>query len=132
MSLMLVVPFWKEKNWWQLLRRFRVIDILPTGSHLFIAPRWECGDETFMFKGPTQWPTLVLYLGPEYHPERLWRATMRFRSSIAEYQRLTTVQRRNMVLSGDREVDGSAILNLLNRIAPILGRYGPFMRGIEF
>jgi len=122
-SLMLVVPLWLTKPWWPLLRRFRVMDVLPIGSHLFTSPLWE-QEEILVHKGPTQWITLVLYIGAEFHSDRLWRSTKD--SSSTEYSRLQCVQKRNLLLSGDVNIDGPAIYYIIDQIHKIVDRHGPF------
>ena len=124
---MLVVPFWISKEWWALLHRFRVIDLIPINSDLFTSPLWDNADRPLVFKGPTRWHTLVLYMGPEFHSDRLWKLTQRGRniSSTAEYQRLRKVHSQNLMLSGDPKTDSDAIYHLVDQLAQISRTHGP-------
>jgi len=118
-SLMVTVPFWVTKRWWALLHQFRLIDLIPTGTELFTSPLLSASEsEVMTSKGPTRWHTLVLYLGAEYHPERLWKVTQSqfSKSSTTEYQRLYKIKTRNLMMTGDTVIDSDAIYHLLDQI----------------
>jgi len=117
-SLMVVLPLWTDKPWWKLLHRFRVLDVIPRGSNLFSMPYVQQQGSTATAGRPTLWHTLVLYVGAEYHPERLWKVTQgaRNRSSPSEYQRLRLVQKMSLVLSGDAVIDAHSIAHLLTKL----------------
>jgi hypothetical protein len=121
-SLTIVVPLWTDKPWWAYLHRLRVLDIIPKGSDLFSVPTHSRdGDSNVtIHKGPTLWHTLVLYLGAEYHPDRLWKVTQGARSysSLSEYQRLRLVKNASLVLSGDALLDTHSLAHLLSKIQP--------------
>jgi hypothetical protein len=74
-ELTLVVPFWPDKPFWPLLRRFRLIDAFPPGALLFEAPGRDFASNNASLRGPTRWPTLVLYLGSKFSGQRLFKAT---------------------------------------------------------
>ncbi|KAK3248235.1 hypothetical protein CYMTET_42296 [Cymbomonas tetramitiformis] len=68
-----VLPVWDTFEWWPLLKGARVLKYYPEGSHLFTSPEWRhlgrddgtygFGDER-AFRGPTQWPVVVVYYPP--------------------------------------------------------------------
>ena len=119
-SLMVVLPFWPTKRWWALLKFFRLIDLIQRGTEVFKSPVWSpegIDSNVLVSKGPTRWHTMVLYLGAEYHPERLWKITQgRDKSSNAEYQRLQKVKNFNCTLTGDAAIDSDTIVHLLYKI----------------
>ncbi|KAK3241916.1 hypothetical protein CYMTET_48362 [Cymbomonas tetramitiformis] len=72
-----VLPMWDTYSWWPLLKGARVLKFYPRHSHLFTSPAWRSltqGDGTYAFgeerayRGPTQWPVLVVHFPPT------WRA----------------------------------------------------------
>jgi len=115
-SLVLVVPAWFTKSFWPLLKTFRLLDAFPTGTDLFQSPdRW--GDGRMISKGPTRWPTLVLYKGAEFSTQKLWKALQRPLMDTPTQRRMTLVNKRNYCLSGDPVVDESVVTDLLRQIS---------------
>ena len=113
-SLMLVVPVWLDKAFWKLLRSFRVMDVFPKGTSLFVSPDRNSDYEELISKGPTRWTTLVLYLGCHHQSHRLWRASQGL--TTVDSRRLAMVSGREYCLAGDALVDGPVIEDLVEKI----------------
>ncbi|KAK3245972.1 hypothetical protein CYMTET_44476 [Cymbomonas tetramitiformis] len=76
-----VLPLWDTYEWWHLLKGARVVKYYPAESHLFTSPEWrhllrEDGTYGFgaerAFRGPTQWPVLVVYFPSTLPSSRCW------------------------------------------------------------
>jgi len=114
-ALTLVIPAWFTKNFWPLLRSFRLIDVIPDGTELFVSPDW-LGDGRMISKGPTRWPTLVLYLGAEFGLHKVWRQLERMRFDETTRKRVTLVTKRNYCLSGTASEDELVVADLIGKL----------------
>jgi hypothetical protein len=120
-SLMLVAPVWMDKAYWKLLHRFRLMDLFPTGTSLFVSPDYNDAAR-LVSKGVTRWPVAVLYLGCRHQSQRLWNALRRAQLTSADSQRVTLVQGREYCLTGDAAADGPVLTDLADKI---LSKFGP-------
>jgi hypothetical protein len=117
-SMMLVVPYWPDKPWWSFLKKFRLIDFIPHGVQVLEQ------DDFTQHSRPIPWHSLILYIGPEYYPDRVWKAVHHHTadSSKTEKQRLQLVHRRNLLLSGTIGTDTLAIDDVANNVLHLYGR----------
>ena len=112
-SLVLVVPAWTNKRYWHLLQNFRLLDLIPSGTHLFQQPSVE--DGVLMDKGPTRWDTMILYYGSRYSPNRAFKASLDL--LLTDRKRLACVAARNYCITGNRTEDEGVLSHLHELIA---------------
>ena len=116
-STMLIIPYWPDKMWWKHLKSFRLMDFIPQGIQ--VLERSDFTQQSLL----TPWHSLALYIGPEYYPDRVWKAVHHHtaKSSKTEKQRLQLVHRRNLLLSGNSQIDTLALDNIANNVLSLYG-----------
>jgi hypothetical protein len=130
-SLMLVVPYWVDKPFWTLLRRFRVIDIFPAGSYLFTPPSTDVYfSNTSGLRSSTRWTTLVLYLGSKFRKHDLYKTLARAGVLVQERHRFEITIGREYCLSGENAVDKPVIDDMVAKIAQRCGPIDVFADGV--
>lgn len=63
-SAAIVLPVWPKASWWPMVRNWQPLKFFPKGTPLFSAAPEREG-EPRPKAGPTKWPIVVLYDGPE-------------------------------------------------------------------
>ena len=103
----MVVPVWLNYDFWPLLQSFRLLDYIPTGTHLFRTP------DVYGIRnhgepcdwGPTRWDVVVLYYGGQYQGHRLNKALEKAPLHKHERERINKVVNLNYMLTGVPEQD---------------------------
>jgi len=118
-ALTLVVPVWLTYEFWPLLKSFRLVDYIPTGTHLFRTPDVlgirNNGEPCDW--GPTRWDVAVLYYGAQFQIHRMYKALEKSPLTKDERERITKVVKLNYTLTGVPDSDALRFSTL--RVQPL-------------
>ena len=119
-ALTVVIPIWLDYDYWPLLKSFRLLDYIPTGTHLFRTP------DVYGIRnhgepcdwGPTRWDVAVLYYGGQYQGHRLNKVLTKAPLQKIEKERIHKVVNLNYMLTGVPEQDALRFSTLRSSPTP--------------
>ena len=63
-SAAILLPCWKDRGWWELVKDLELVKMWPKGSKMFTRPS-GVGSGVREYVGPTKWPVCLFYLAPQ-------------------------------------------------------------------